>query len=504
MLKGVTNNFKNNCNDIELTYSEYVVLDNQTIPIKASLKDDCYENGNFIGNFIFKEIKFETESLYDFKAKEFEYYKVVNNESIKIGTFITTGITLNDTKGTVKVIGLDYGLKTQIQYSTFLDYGSGEITLMDVWDECCESSGLESGIDSFPNDDFIVDSDQFSGTGATIRDVFKAIAMSSGTFVKVMNDDKIYLVFANETDDIIEDYTELQDKRDTHPWTCLRLGVSNIDGENVDYMDSDLIEEYGENWLILNDNPFAYNQVKRQQLIMNIFNQIKEFGYSAFVSKTSFKPYLTCGDVVRFKNREGNLVKTIILRYSHNYEQITLEAPSETNSTIKYVYPLDAITIAKNTQIEVDKEKQQITSMVQTVNQFQTLINDEQQQIDALGTRITQTVDNITASVTSIQNELDNGVNLVKTTSVTIDDNGLNVSTDNSKIATTMSNDAFKIMTKGSDDPLAFFGYDTESNSTKAQMDNLTVTNYFVAGYHRTEKMDVNGENRTGVFYIGG
>lgn len=517
MLKGLTNTFKNNCNATEVVLSEYLVLGNQTIPIKAELSDDCYENGNFIGTFILKSIKFQTDATYNFKNKEFEYYKVVNGESIKIGTFITTEVTISDTNELVSVVGMDYGLKTQVQYTSSLDYASGTITLLDVWNECCTLSGLTSGINNFTNSDFIVDSDQFTGTGATIRDVFKGIAMSSGTFVKVMNDDKIYLIFNETTTDIIEDYTDLEDKRDTHPWTCLRLGMSQVDGENVDYIDEDLVEEYGENWLILNDNPFAYNQAKRQQLIMNIFNQIKEFGYSAFSSKTSFKPYLTCGDVIKFKNRNGDLVSSIVLRYNHNYEDITIEAPSETSATINYVYPLSAIDIAKRTQIEVDKEKGQITSLVENVgilqnqtstnanniNNLTSLVNSQGEEIDTLGTRITQTAENITANVSAIQQEIDNGVGLVKTTSVTIDDSGLNVSTDTSKISTTMTNNSFEIKDNG-DKRLAFFGYDEQEGISKAEMDNLTVTNYFIAGVHRVETIEVDGEQRTGYFYIGG
>ena len=1125
MLKGLTNTFKNNCNATEVVLSEYLILGKQTIPIKAELSDDCYENGNFIGTFILKSIKFQTDATYNFKNKEFEYYKVVNGESIKIGTFITTEVTISDTNELVSVVGMDYGLKTQVQYTSSLDYASGTITLLDVWNEACTLSGLESGITNFPNSDFIVDSDQFTGTGATIRDVFKGIAMSSGTFVKVMNDDKIYLVFteytsenknlevngsttiqdglkldsielqgntsqngtptpdapvpvnvvtgdnsikvcgknlfdvsqvqigvawnntsnsaravvyakcepntkytisfnnisnfdgifnfekvsttsatatssvssltstktittnstsqyigiqfnksdislndfdglklqiekgstateyeaykeqsyeinlgknlfdksnittgktytgtgdittldnsfvqesyipvtpstaytisttnnySNTTDfrlqiieygssqnfirrdngtagggvttkytittsstthyvrlgantitkdelqfekgqatsyapyktpielckignyqdsirkgtgknvlpnnitsqsinglninvsddgtitingtanaltyldlttnfnsstyagykfygfptnsqrigirvsksnrvslqdvatdgitltdngeiyiavriergrtlnnyvlqpmlmnteptsyepynskgkwlltkkigkvvldgsengwgydsaknyfrcpsytydnlptsatqnrlskyftnvvdwkefrdnttldgmhieptgykicirntnytltndfknwlsthnttvyyvlatptveeitdstlinqlenvelldgvnnisissndlpvpleltyynnelDIIEDYTELEDKRDTHPWTCLRLGMSQIDGENVDYIDQELVEEYGENWLILNDNPFAYNQTKRQQLITAIFNQIKAFGYSAFSSKTSFKPYLTCGDVIQFRNRNGELVKTIVLRYNHNGEEITLEAPSETSATINYVYPLSAVDIAKRTQIEVDKEKGQITSLVENVGILQTstsqnadninrltsMVNSQGENIEALGTRITQTADSINASVSAIQSEIDEGVGLVKTTSVTIDDSGLNVSTDTSKISTTMTNNSFEIKDNG-DKTLAFFGYDEQEGISKAEMDNLTVTNYFIAGVHRVETIEVDGEERTGYFYIGG
>jgi hypothetical protein len=432
---------------------------------------------------------------------------VVNGESIKIGTFISTDVTINDTTDIVKVIGMDYGLKTQVQYSSDLDYASGEITLLDVWDECCELSGLESGIEDFTNSNFIVDSDQFSGTGATIRDVFKAIAMSSGTFVKVMNDDKIYLIFNEETNEIIEDYAELQDKRDTHPWTCLRLGDSQIEGNNVDYIDQELVEEYGENWLILNDNPFAYNQEKKQQLIMPIFNQIKEFGYSAFVSKTSFKPYMTTGDVFNFRNRNGDLVKSILLRYNHNYEDLTLEAPSETSATINYIRPLNAIDIAKNTQIIVNRETQQIESIVEnvgnlqgTTNSLTELVNSQGENIEALGTRLTQTTDSITANITALQEQVEEGASYVKTTSVTIDNDGLSVATDTSRIRTTMTNNEFKITDSGDTD-LAKFGYDEATQTSVAEMDNLTVNTYLHTGNHRIEKYK---GNRTGFFYIGG
>lgn len=195
MLKGLTSTWKNGCNAKTLTFSEYIIIDNKKIPVKAVLKDDCYNNGNFIGTFIFKEISFEVENNIDFKQKEFEYYKVVNGETIKFGTFITTEITDNDTTELVKVVGMDFGLKTQVEYMSSLDYSSGLITLLDVWNECCELSGLTSGITDFTNSNFIVESDQFTGTGATIRDVFVAIAQSSCSFVKVMNDDKIYLIF---------------------------------------------------------------------------------------------------------------------------------------------------------------------------------------------------------------------------------------------------------------------------------------------------------------------
>nr|DAU13553.1 MAG TPA: hypothetical protein [Caudoviricetes sp.] len=365
MLKGLTSTWKNGCNAKTLTFSEYIIIDNKKIPVKAVLKDDCYNNGNFIGTFIFKEISFEVENNIDFKRKEFEYYKVVNGEAIKFGTFITTEITDNDTSELVKVVGMDFGLKTQVEYMSSLDYSSGLITLLDVWNECCELSGLTSGITDFTNSDFIVESDQFTGTGATIRDVFVAIAQSSCSFVKVMNDDKIYLIFNEATQDVVEDYTDLDDKRDTKPITCVRLGMSQIVGENLDLKNDELVKKYGEHWLIINDNPFAYTQKKREELIYAILDKIKGFGYSAFSAKTSFKPYLTCGDIIKFKNKNGELINSILLRYEHNYDEITLEAPSETSATVNYVYPANTIDLYKKAEAKVDKEANNITLLTE-------------------------------------------------------------------------------------------------------------------------------------------
>lgn len=155
----------------------------------------------------------------------------------------------------------------------------------------------------------------------------------------------------------------------------------------------------------------------------------------------------------------------------------------------------------KQAYIIVDKANQEINSFV---GEVQDTLNEQGERISELGTRVTQTENEWRTSISSVQNQIDNGVGLVKTTSVTIDNNGLNVSTDNSKIATVMTNEAFKIVPKGSDEPLAYFGYDSESASTVARMDNLTITNYLTMGNHRVEKFTRDGEDRTGFFYIGG
>ena len=66
-----------------------------------------------------------------------------------------------------------------------------------------------------------------------------------------------------------------------------------------------------------------------------------------------------------------------------------------------------------------------------------------------------------------------------------------------------MTNNKFVIL-DNSDTELTFIGYDENLGYSVSRMDNLTVTNYLTAGYHRQQKFDINGENRTGWFYTGG
>ena len=370
----VSNSCKNACNSDTLKYKEYIVINNQTIEIRGKLSATAFNDKNFIGTFNLKSLTFETENDIDFKEKEFEYYKQVNNESFKIGTFITTEVEDSDTNELVKVVAMDYGLKFATPYATALDYDSGNITMQDVLDEIITNVGIQlsSKSQTLPNKDFIVDSNQFVNS-EVYGDVISAIAGINGMFAIITDDDKLKLFTIEQTNEIIEDYTELDDKRDTHPITIVQLGMSQVQGVEVEARWEEGIELYGENYLILNDNPFAYTMEKRQQLVENILDQVKGLGYSSFESKYSFKPYLQRGDKIKFRNKEGNLIDSIILKIDTDYEDITLSAPSIADATVDYVVS-DAEEIARRAEVianqatgEISIISNQVTNIGQTV-----------------------------------------------------------------------------------------------------------------------------------------
>lgn len=401
---------------------DYIIIDDTQIYLWFDLYDDCYKDGNIVQNFIMKRIEFEYANSYDFKEKEFKAYKEFQLpdeswESISFGTFIVTEVTESDTKETVKIVAYDYALKFATDYVTILDYDSDTVTMLDVLEEACDNVGVTLATTSFANDDFIVDSNQFDGA-PTHGNVVSAVAGMAGCFAKIRGDDQLYLIFTNDTSVTIypAEYSEFQDKRDTHPITIISLGVSNVEGENIEQRDEAGIALYGENYLNINDNPFAYTQAKRTALITDIYTNCIGFSYSSMVLKNCLYPYLECGDKVTVINKDGDSIDTIILRRTFSGTECTLEAPSIIDATVEYSNPLSTLDVTKLTEIRVDKQEQTITSLATITQEITTDLNNNYVTTETLTNEINQTL-----TETSDMISATGGFNLLKNTQFYLD-----------------------------------------------------------------------------------
>ncbi|MEG1793133.1 MAG: hypothetical protein RR294_05985, partial [Bacilli bacterium] len=222
--------------------------------------------------------------------------------------------------------------------------------------------------------------------------VIQAIALSTGNFAKIDQNNNLKFIFKTPTDIIINDYVELEDKRDTRPITIVTLGMSQVEGENVTLRWEQGITLYGENYLIINDNPFTNTQEKRQQQIQAIFDKIKGFSYSSFSTKSAFIPQGQCGDLIKFKNKAGTLIESIILRYSSDYDDVLLEAPSIIKASVNYQNEPSLELQIKNTQIIVDKQAQTISMQIKNINDLKDDLNNNYSTKNETTNLITQTI----------------------------------------------------------------------------------------------------------------
>ena len=398
MIKNVSSTFKANCKKDSVKYREYIVIDNKEVDIKGNLTDTAYKDTTFFGKFNLKMLKFETENDIDYKKKEFTYYKEVDGEALKIGTFIVTEVKDSDTFESVNVTAYDYGLKFSNPYTSNLNYKNGNITMFQVVQEICNNCDIELENTSLPNGLFIVDSNQFVN-GEKYGDVICIIALENGMFATINSNNKLEFIFTNETDEIIEDYVELDDKRDTQPITSVLVAPSEeLATAGAVMKDQTLINQYGEHWLKIYDSYFANSTTKCQQLITAIFNQVKGFAYSSFKSEYSFLPYLTLGDKIKFKNKEGKLVDSIILRYETNYDEMILEAPSIINASIEYELPETPEEISKKALVKVDQANGEIELIAKATEELNSKTSQLRLDVDKIEGQITEIADITTTS----------------------------------------------------------------------------------------------------------
>ncbi|MBQ8043592.1 MAG: hypothetical protein IJ272_05525, partial [Clostridia bacterium] len=372
--------------DLSTTQVDKIILDGQEYRItNVQYYDDVYEEGNIFGTAIARGLEFEIENIVDLEKKEVEYLTGIQVNGItnwiSLGNFIIRDVEPNDTTNIAKITAIDYMIKTNIPFKSKLKYSDGTVTLADVLNEACTNSGLTCATLVFTNSDFIVDSNQFE-EGTLNRQVIQAVAQISGTVAKVKSDNKLYLINPQSTVSkvfTLNNYKEAEIKRATHPINLVSLGMADITGENITLRDETSITENGENSLVINDNPFAYTQAKREQLITALFAAVKGFEYKAYTFDCQGLPYLETMDKVQFLDKEKNTYDSYVFRFNYkspNGLESTIEAPSIIKATVEYQSVPSALDIAKRTEIKVDKQNQKIAQVTQTVDEINSKISD--------------------------------------------------------------------------------------------------------------------------------
>lgn len=399
--------------------------------------DDCYDEGNVFGTAMGRILTFDIESSVEMEKNEFEYQTGIVIEGaenyISLGNFIVIDAEEGDTTDITHVTAIDYMLKTNILYETHLNYSTA--TLLDVLQEVCDNCGILLATTTFTNSDFRVDSNQFE-SNTLCREVIQAVAQVSGTIAKIKADNKLYLINPNQVSNVSQvfdtrDYVEADIKRLTHPINVVSLTESEFEGENVTMRDEESIARDGENSIIINDNPFAYNQDKRTQLITGLFNAIKGFEYKSYALKFQMLPWIESLDKIQLKDSRGNPYNSFVFRFEYHSPdglKSTIEAPSLIRATINYQNIPDALEVAKRTEVIVDKQNQVIESVVSNVDAQNTKISRVEQTVDELNSKISDIADITTSQETNTGRLLFDDINQSEPIRVEIRPLGDNIS----------------------------------------------------------------------------
>ena len=216
--------------------------------------------------------------------------------------------------------------------------------------------------------------------------------------VKSMNAIAVKRLTTNVNEPALEqqnDYTDLVLKRNTHPINVVVLGMSNVEGENITLRDEDSIKEDGENLLVINDNPFAYTEEKRKELITALFNKVKGFAYTAYELKGQCKPFLESGDPIWVLDADGAISSSFLFRFNYkspNGLESEMSAPSITKSTVNYQNIPSELERIRRTEIIVDKQQGTIDAIVEKQTEDGNKINSLQINADETSDTISKII----------------------------------------------------------------------------------------------------------------
>lgn len=447
-----------------------------------------------------------TEINYQFGLKVGNSYEYLN-----FGNYIVYSSEKQEDTRSWKIVCYDKMLYAMKNYEN-VTY-TFPLTIRDYIDEICNTLGLTfaNSNDIFPNYDKELTQDMFLDAngaflGYTFRDVLDQLAEATASTICINEDDELEIRYINNTNDTIDEefFKDINVNFGEKYGPVNSIVLSRSAGaDNIYFKDDESVAENGLCEIKIEDNQIMSGN-DRDAYLQDILDTLDGFEYYINdYSSTGITYYDLCDKYN--VSIDNNIYSCIMLNDEVNITQgleelVHADMPEETETD----YTKADKTDRKINQAFalVDKQTQTITNFVSQTTQTQELNSQRILELTQRTNSVEQQLTTTQATIEVMQQDIIDGQETLRNNLVTIDINGINVSTNTSAISTLMTNEKFVI--KSGNTTLAFFGYDSDTNSTKAEMDNLTVTNYFVAGYHRVEKMNIGGENRTGYFYIGG
>ena len=378
---------------------------------------DAYNEGNVVGNAIASQLDFDLPYMAKFDT--FKYFDGVWNgtdyEYVDMGTF-TVFDEKDEDEFNKHITAFDNLIKFNAPFIDNKDYPK---TIFEELQNICEQAGVELVNTSITNGDFEIQNNQFVNN-ESLKSVLKAICKISGTYA-IIKEDKIVLQLKNETSETINksQHMPITWKRRTYGINQVILGLEDVVGEYVIRQDEEDIAINGVHKLVINDNPFAYTQEKRDLLIDDLFNQVKGFGYIPYELKGEWLNYMDIGDTI---NIDG--IDTILLRVngkSPKSLESEMSAPAIIDSSIQYVDNTASIkNLMKKTEISVDKQKNEIELVTREINSVKNDLSNNYYNIEQSNVLIQNATDGLMNKLSQV-----GGNNLLRNTFFYEYENGL-------------------------------------------------------------------------------
>lgn len=294
----------------------------------------------------------------------------------------------------------------------------------------------------------------------------------------------------------------------------MKSTITSIDRYYIDLMNG-MLNDYTKICAISTHFTYSSNSTTKYEMFLGyyvgnentrLFLNFAEFGTTSVKDFTNWlKEQYDQGNpvIVYYTLKESDFIqigKSNLILYEGENNISLVDSPIEPNNMqVDYYTNSGLNNIYQNQFAEQKITNESIENRVSATEETATNLSEQY-------TDLKQTVDGFKFTTTSeVQEKLSNGdlkVELVKTTIVTIDNNGVSVEKDDSQMKSLLDNEGLYvnkgIINKQGNNTL-------KADINGVETENLYVRTYATLGNHRFEGyIDENGKKRTGLFYQGG
>lgn len=339
-------------------------------------------------------------------------------EDVEYGSFLCTEITSIKDQEYSTIIGYDNMIKFYIPYMPIFTY---PISVYDFTTAICNQCGVQLGNVTIPDGDFMIEAELFENiSGLTFITVIRKVAEMTGTTAVIGNDDKLYFRPSTATEEQITYANLFKLKLEPKYGGVNSLVLSRQPQEdNVVLKDDADISLNGLTEIKISNNEIIDRH--REDFITGLYDRLYGLSYTPFEADTEGLGWYEIMDQFTLINDLGEEFSSILLGYDITFDggdfQEKLYAKATPQETTKYQYAGGITNRQKNTEIIVDKQGQEIQSLVSDMYDVDGIVNHN----------YTEIMQNITEITNSIQKS--GGNNLIKN-SVMFEYDGHGVPTD--------------------------------------------------------------------------
>ena len=360
------------------------------------------EDGRFIGKAICRSIDIKLNnksSALNLENKELEYHlgaKVDGNfVYINFGKFIVQKPENQEVNEETTLTALDYMSKFDIKYIPTITFPN---TIGNIAEDVCKQCGVILGNKIFRNSDKLIQGNPFTNNEQG-REIIKSIAKVSFSIAYIGQDNKLYFGFEtkNDVSELISvnDYFETEKNNEIKPITKITLRSGEVPASGKSIKNDELINQYGENELIIEEDYFSYTDALRNAFLEEA-DYLFGLTYCPINVDLEGSVYLNFEDVIEITNLNNEKIKTYCFNNTHTYNGTlynSISVPALTEVEEKYEYQDEDKTKRTKTFIEIDKANAKITQAVEQVGEQNRKISQITQTVDELNSKIGEVAD---------------------------------------------------------------------------------------------------------------